>query len=181
MYNHILSSSIEKGGFLQMTRLIVLTLTLAIIASGCGQSNKTVETIDSRSWGRIDSGFESLADDLEQKLNTSNMRYSHRIAAITVESDGWLYILMMGNDNLSTNMKRRSMLSDALTVLLETAPRVTQSTLVVGIMFPMLDKYGNSSTEIYGLVRIERSEVLKINRNNFLVDDLPRIAMVRWN
>ncbi|MEX2515179.1 MAG: hypothetical protein WD335_03550 [Candidatus Paceibacterota bacterium] len=97
-------------------------------------------------------------------------------------SDGELWIDYIAKENLTTNLTRRGILSDAKDLVKELSSIVGQdvNAIVVESHLTLVDQYGEELLSRVALITIERKTWEKINWDNFLTDNLPDIADSYW-
>lgn len=104
-----------------------------------------------------------------------------KIRGITVESDR-IFIDFMADENFTTNLTRRGMWTD-ITDLLEKLPAQIDPKieyLIFRAYFPLVDQYGKESIDRVMLVTVARKTWEKIEWDNFLKENLSKIADSYW-
>lgn len=102
---------------------------------------------------------------------------SHRGQAVSLSDDGVITVQWAINDNLSSGFVKRGARNDVLDVLraVHESGVPYGSILTLGT-FSLVDIYGNSSEEVVVRAVYDRSTVEKIDWDNFLSDNIYRIA-----
>jgi len=120
---------------------------------------------------------EKVVQTLGEKTNMDEKR----IREITVESDR-IFIDFVADENLTTNLTRRGMWTD-ITGLLEKLPAQIDPKieyLIFQAYHPLVDQYGKESIDRVMLVTVARKTWEKIEWDNFLKENLSKIADSYW-
>lgn len=85
-------------------------------------------------------------------------------------------IYLSGKDNLTSNMVRKGMLLQAADILESLQSRDDIGRVSLFWSFPLVDAYGNTSTETVMKVTFYKDTLDKINFENFDSDNIPEIC-----
>lgn len=104
-----------------------------------------------------------------------------KIRDITVESDR-IFIDFMADENLTTSLTRRGMWTDITDLLKELSPQIDPKIeyLIFQAYFPLVDQYGKKSINRVMSITVTRKTWEKINWDNFLKENLSKIADSYW-
>lgn len=122
-----------------------------------------------------------IEEKIVQILGEKTNMEERKIREITVESDR-IFIDFMADENLTTNLTRRGMWTD-ITDLLEKLPAQIDPKieyLIFQAYFPLVDQYGKESIDRVMLVTVARKTWEKIEWDNFLKENLSKIADSYW-
>ena len=89
-------------------------------------------------------------------------------------------IKFRGSNNLTNNMVIKGMYLDIFNILKAIQPLI-DTDVDFNVIFPLSDKYGNSSDEIVIKATFTNETIKKINFENALSEDTPKMADEWWN
>jgi len=102
------------------------------------------------------------------------------IAINNNEEEKFVLVKVYGRDNLTTNMIKKGMWMGTADVLQEMKDMDEIETVDFNIVFPMQDKYGETSDDIVMKFSFSKETRERINWENFVTDNLPEIADSYW-
>jgi hypothetical protein len=88
-------------------------------------------------------------------------------------------IRCIGSDNLSNDWIKKGMWIDIEDTLKE-ARDLDFEEVEFNILFPLVDTYGNSSNEVVMKAGFSKEVLRKINWENFISDNIPKVASSYW-
>ena len=93
------------------------------------------------------------------------------------DGDGsYVDIYLSGQDGFSVSLIRKGMWMEATDILRELQPRTDLERVTIFWSFPLIDSYGNSTTETVMKVLFEKETLDKINFERFDWNNIPDIA-----
>lgn len=87
-----------------------------------------------------------------------------------------LRLTLIADDNFTTNMIKTGMLSDATDVFRVIFADARAKSVIITWLFPVTDQYGNTKMKAFMMITMSRETSNKINWNNFIYEDLPKVA-----
>lgn len=120
---------------------------------------------------------EKVIQILGEKTNTGETK----IRAITAGND-IITIDFMADENLTINLTRRGIWTDITDLLKKLLSQIDPKieSLTFQAYFPLADQYGQVSIDKVMLITVAKETWNKINWNNFLKENLPKIADDYW-
>lgn len=104
-----------------------------------------------------------------------------KVVSVNYNSEnGRVYIKAVGKDNFTTNMILTGMKMDMISILRELKTFKEVSNVEFNILMPLVDAYGNESDDTVVSVEVSRETLEKINFDNFLMDNLEKVADHWW-
>lgn len=97
-----------------------------------------------------------------------------------VPENNFSLIKFRGADNLSDKMTVKGMYLDMFNILKKLQPNI-DTNIDFNVVYPLVDKYGNSEDEIVIKATFTEETIKKINFDNALFDDIPDMADEWWN
>ncbi|SCN38280.1 Protein of unknown function [Bacillus cytotoxicus] len=95
-------------------------------------------------------------------------------------NDKIVLVTAEGKENLTNNMTKKGMWMDTVDILKNLSNEKEISEIVFFYTFPMVDPYGNKKKDTVMKITLNRETLDKINFDNFLFDNLPKIADQYW-
>jgi DNA-directed RNA polymerase subunit RPC12/RpoP len=88
------------------------------------------------------------------------------------------FIILNGNDNLTTNMTKEGMWIDAIKLFKEFFKIEEITRVDLKWQLPLVDKYGNTELGVVMEILLTRDTAERINWDNFLYQNLPEVAEI---
>lgn len=122
--------------------------------------------------------LEQAVDDAITAANAEKEDVSiYDAASVGESSDGsFVDIYLSGKDNLTPNMVRKGMLLQAADILESLQSRDDIGRVTLFWSFPLVDAYGNTSTETVMKATFYKDTISKINFDNFDYNNIPVIC-----
>lgn len=97
------------------------------------------------------------------------------------EDNGYLLIRGEGKENLTSNMTVNGLYLSIFTILKEIHGDEKIKTAAFNLTLPLVDQYGNSSSEVVLKLELKRETLDKINYEKFNYENLESIADYFWS
>jgi hypothetical protein len=126
---------------------------------------------------------ENVAKTVVHKVFGDKNSYDNKdsIVQLTFNKDnGNLFIAVFAHDNLTEKMIKEGMWMDVSNVLKSLKDNKDIKNISFNIVMPLQDAYGNSSNETVMKLTFSESTRSKINWDNFLWSNIPKIAEDYW-
>ncbi|CAM4269020.1 hypothetical protein [Bacillus paranthracis] len=94
--------------------------------------------------------------------------------------DKIVLITAEGKENLTNNMTKKGMWMDTKDMLKDFTKEKEISEIAFFYKYPMVDVYGNKKNDTIMKLTFDRATLDKINFDNFLTDNVPKIAKDYW-
>jgi hypothetical protein len=96
------------------------------------------------------------------------------------KDNGFLNIKVFAQDNFTENLIKKGMWMNAATVLKELKDNQEIKTVYIGVVYPLQDAYGKSSNDQVMKMTFGPETRSKINWDNFMWNNIPKIAEGYW-
>lgn len=114
------------------------------------------------------------------ETNHSEEEFKNPIIEVGIEGEAF-NIILIGNDNLSTDYIKRKMLIDSCELFEKAFAELPEiNSTYIDWHFPLVDTYGNVELNSVMTIKITRETEDKINWENFMTDNLPDVADFYW-
>ncbi|MGM7428588.1 hypothetical protein ABRZ22_05050 [Bacillus pacificus] len=95
-------------------------------------------------------------------------------------NDKIVLITAEGKENLTNNMTKKGMWMDTKDMLKDFTKEKEISEIAFFYKYPMVDVYGNKKNDTIMKLTFDRTTLDKINFDNFLTDNVPKVAKDYW-
>lgn len=121
------------------------------------------------------SNEETIKKRIEETVGEENLE-----AFNYVPENNFSLIKFKGTENLSNKMTVKSMYLDMFDILRKIQPKI-DTDVTFNIVYPLVDKYGNSEDEIVIKATFTKETIDRINFDKALFGDIPYMADEWWN
>ncbi len=131
----------------------------------------------------IPAALAPLAAKLEAALGKWNLGKDGRISGMDLQAvPNACVVTLLVNDNFSSGLIEEGFVADAWKLLqLAYADPALKGDIVIGGAFPVRDVHGKRAIKRVGMVWLKRAEFAKLDLKNFRVENLKKIAAVRFS
>lgn len=161
----------------------LLNYSIAVFISICVICLVAVAAINSEPASLSLSPAQEVESIIADSLGESNRNIQRLSSVNWSEGDKTLTIQWTINDNLTEDLLKRGAMMDIKDVLETIATKgipYDYQAIVFRGTFSMRDVYGNSSEDQVLLISYQRSTIAKIIWDNFLTDDIYKVADTVW-
>lgn len=174
----------ELQKFVPATFVVLVVLILGAIFIPAMQSDKEFrsERDDILSGTSQIYNYLTTAGSPERSIELAVLRavgHDTKVRAINLQNDK-LRIDYIAKENLTTNLTRWGILTDAKDIVKEVSPIANVNSVTIEPHLTLVDRYGQESLRRVATITITRATWEKINWDNFLIDNLPNVADNYW-